>query len=263
MNKLFVTKIGGNVLDDEDALQKFLKDFASIQAPKILIHGGGALATKIGNQLGIESKYIDGRRITDRQTLDLVTMVYGGMINKNIVAHLQQWGCNALGVTGADGNMIRAVKRPVKEIDYGYVGDITADSVNSTLLYFLLKQNVVPVFAPLTHCEGMMLNTNADTIASVLAVSLSKHFDVRLIFCFEKKGVLRDVKDENSTIRQLNEANYKEYLAAGMFTDGILPKLDNSFSALHSGVKEVLIGDASNLIRNTRVDTEGTLITLN
>lgn len=262
MNKLFVTKIGGNVLDNDEALIKFLKDFASIQAPKILIHGGGAMATKIGNQLGIESKYIDGRRITDRQTLDLVTMVYGGLINKQMVAHLQQLGCNALGVTGADGNMIKAVRRPVREIDYGFVGDITPESVNSTLLYFLLRQNVVPVFAPLTHGDGMILNTNADTIASVLAVSLSKHFDVRLIFCFEKKGVLRDVHDEQSVIRQLNEASYRQQLSAGIFTDGILPKLENSFAALHAGVKEVLIGEASDLIRNTRVDTEGTLITL-
>lgn len=262
MNKLYVTKIGGNVLDDDDALNRFLKDFASIQAPKILIHGGGAIATKLGNKLGIESKYINGRRITDRETLDLVTMVYGGLVNKQIVAHLQQWGCNALGVTGADGNMIKAVKRPVREIDFGYVGDITADSVNSTLLYFLLKQNVVPVFAPLTYSEGMMLNTNADTIASVLAVSLSKHFDVRLIFCFEKKGVLRDVHDENSVIRNLNEAEYQQLLSAGAFHDGILPKLENAYSAIHAGVKEVLIGQASDLIRNTRVDTEGTLITL-
>ena len=262
MNKLYVTKIGGNVLDDDEALNRFLKDFASIQAPKILIHGGGAMATKIGNRLGIESKYVNGRRITDRETLDLVTMVYGGLINKQIVAHLQQWGCNALGVTGADGNMIKAVKRPVKDIDFGYVGDITADSVNSTLLYFLLKQNVVPVFAPLTYADGMMLNTNADTIASVLAISLSKHFDVRLVFCFEKKGVLRDVNDENAVIRNLNETEYKRLLSEGAFSDGILPKLENAFSAIHAGVKEVLIGQASDLIRNTRVDTEGTLITL-
>jgi acetylglutamate kinase len=262
MNKLYVTKIGGNVLDDEEALNRFLKDFASIQAPKILIHGGGAIATKIGNQLGIESKYVNGRRITDRQTLDLVTMVYGGLVNKQIVAHLQQWGSNALGVTGADGNMIKAVKRPVKDIDFGYVGDITPESVNSTLLYFLLKQNVVPVFAPLTYSDGMMLNTNADTIASVLAISLSKHFDVRLIFCFQKRGVLRDANDENSVIRNLNESEYKRLLSEGAFSDGILPKLENCFNAVHSGVKEVIIGQASDLIRNTRVDTEGTLIAL-
>ncbi len=262
MNKLYVTKIGGNVLDDDEALNRFLKDFASIQAPKILIHGGGAIATKIGNQLGIESKYVNGRRITDRQTLDLVTMVYGGLVNKQIVAHLQQWGSNALGVTGADGNMIKAVKRPVKEIDFGYVGDITPESVNSTLLYFLLKQNVVPVFAPLTYSEGMMLNTNADTIASVLAISLSKHFDVRLIFCFQKRGVLRDANDENSVIRNLNESEYKRLLSEGAFSDGILPKLENCFTAIRSGVKEVIIGQASDLIRNTRADTEGTLIAL-
>lgn len=262
MNKLYVTKIGGNVLDDDEALNRFLKDFASIQAPKILIHGGGAMATKIGNRLGIESKYVNGRRITDRETLDLVTMVYGGLINKQIVAHLQQWGSNALGVTGADGNMIKAVRRPVKDIDFGYVGDITPDSVNSTLLYFLLKQNVVPVFAPLTYADGMMLNTNADTIASVLAISLSKHFDVRLVFCFEKKGVLRDVNDPNAVIRNLHEAEYQRLLKEGAFSDGILPKLENAFSAIHSGVKEVLIGQASDLIKNTRVDTEGTLITL-
>ena len=262
MNKLYIIKIGGNVLDDESALDKFLKDFASIEAPKILIHGGGKIATKIGDQLGIESNYVNGRRITDERTLDLVTMVYGGLINKQMVAQLQNLGCNAMGLTGADGNLIKAVKRPVKEIDYGFVGDITPDSVNSTLLYFLLKQNVIPVFAPLTYAQGMMLNTNADTIASVLAVSLSKHFDVRLIFCFEKKGVLKDINDENSVMRLLNESSYKQYLAQGVFSEGILPKLENAFSAIHSGVKEVLIGQAGDLIKNTKEETEGTLIKL-
>jgi acetylglutamate kinase len=260
MNKLYVIKIGGNVLDDEKALSHFLKDFASIQEPKILIHGGGKIATKIGDQLGIESNYLKGRRITDEPTRDLVTMVYGGLINKQMVASLQQLGCNALGVTGADGNMIKAVKRPVKDIDYGFVGDITANSVNSTLLYFLLKQNVIPVFAPLTYADGVMLNTNADTIASVLAIALSKHFDVRLIFCFEKKGVLKDVKDEGSVIRSLTESNYQEGLAKGIFADGILPKLENAFSAINAGVKEVLIGEAGDLVQNTKEETEGTLI---
>ncbi len=260
MNKLYIIKIGGNVLDDENLLQKFLSDFASIQAPKILIHGGGTIATKIGDQLGITSNYVNGRRITDAPTLDLVTMVYGGLINKQMVAQLQKLGCNAMGVTGADGNMIKAVKRPVKDIDYGFVGDITPNSVNSTLLYFLLKQNVIPIFAPLTHAEGVILNTNADTIASVLAISLSKHFDVRLIFCFEKKGVLKNVKDENSVIRILNSIDYKQYLSEGIFTDGILPKLENAFAAIQSGVKEVLIGEAGDLIKNTKEETEGTLI---
>ena len=187
-------------------------------------------------------------------------MVYGGLINKQMVAHLQQLGCNAMGVTGADGNLIKAVKRPIKEIDYGFVGDITSDSVNSTLLYFLLKQNVIPVFAPLTYAEGVMLNTNADTISSVLAISLSKHFNIRLIFCFEKKGVLKDPKDKNSVIRLLTESGYKELLAQGIFTDGILPKLENAFSAIHAGVKEVLIGEAGDLLKNTKEETEGTLI---
>ncbi|HEY5824443.1 MAG TPA: acetylglutamate kinase [Cyclobacteriaceae bacterium] len=262
MNKLYVIKIGGNVLDDEKALAKFLKDFASIQSPKILIHGGGKVATKIGEQLGIQSNYVKGRRITDEPTRDLVTMVYGGLINKQIVAQLQELHCNALGVTGADGNMIKAVKRPVKEIDYGFVGDITANSVNSTLLYFLLKQNVIPIFAPLTYADGTILNTNADTIASVLAIALSKHFDVRLIFCFEKKGVLQDVNKEDSVIRLLTESSYKKGLDDGIFADGILPKLENSFSAIHSGVKEVLIGEAGDLLQNTKEETEGTLIKL-
>src|SRR5688500_3029659 len=158
MNRLFIIKIGGNVLDDSGALEKFLRDFATIKEPKILIHGGGKIATKIGNQLGIESNYINGRRITDSQTLDLVTMVYGGLVNKQIVASLQKLDCNAMGVTGADGNLIKAKKRPVKDVDYGFVGDITTESVNSTLLYFMLKENIVPVFAPLTHSEGSMLN---------------------------------------------------------------------------------------------------------
>jgi len=262
MNKLYIIKIGGNVLDDEKSLNSFLKDFATIQAPKILIHGGGTIATKLGDQLGIQSHYVKGRRITNAQTLDLVTMVYGGLVNKQIVARLQSLHCNAMGVTGADGNLIKAVKRPVGEVDFGFVGDITAESVNSTLLYFLLKQNVIPVFAPLTHADGTMLNTNADTIASVLAVSLCKHFDVRLIFCFEKLGVLRDIKDENSVIRSLNKSQYETLLATGIFQDGILPKLENAFNAIHSGVKEVLIGEHTHLLANTGYETKGTLITL-
>lgn len=262
MNRLFVIKIGGNVLDHPDALEKFLLDFSSIKEPKVLIHGGGKIATKIGNQLGIESNYIQGRRITDVATLDLVTMVYGGLVNKQIVASLQKLGCNALGLTGADANMIKAVKRPVKDIDYGYVGDVKQDSVNTSLLYFLLKQNTVPVFAPLTHADGKMLNTNADTIASVLSVAMSKHFDVRLIFCFEKKGVLQDVNDLDSVIRHLPRKLYEDLLGKKAFVDGILPKLENAYAAIHAGVKEVLIGEASDLVKNTGQETEGTLITL-
>ncbi len=262
MNKLYIIKIGGNVLDDESSLKRFLKDFASIQSPKILIHGGGKIATKLGEQLGIQSNYVKGRRVTDSPTLDLVTMVYGGLVNKQIVAQLQALHCNAMGVTGADGNLIKASKRPIGEVDFGFVGDITAESVNSTLLYFLLKQNVIPVFAPLTHENGIMLNTNADTIASVLAISLSKHFDVRLLFCFEKLGVLRDLKDEQSVIPALNQSLYEKLLKSGAFQDGILPKLENAFSAIHAGVKEVLIGEHKNLLANIGYETKGTLITL-
>jgi len=262
MNKLFIIKIGGNVLDNAAAFDLFLGDFAAIKEPKILIHGGGKVATNLGNQLGIESNYINGRRITDAATLDLVTMVYGGLVNKQIVAKLQQLGCNALGVTGADGNMIKATKRPVKEIDYGFVGDIKAEGVNTALLYFLLKQNTIPVFAPLTHADGKMLNTNADTIASVLAVSLSKHFDVRLIFCFEKKGVLLDINRHDSVIHHLPKSMYDELLPKKVFADGILPKLENAYAAIHAGVKEVLIGEAADLTKNTGRETEGTLITL-
>jgi acetylglutamate kinase len=262
MNKLYVIKIGGNVLDDEKSLKSFLKDFASIQAPKILIHGGGKIATKLGDQLGIQSHYVKGRRITDAPTLDLVTMVYGGLVNKQIVAQLQSLNCNAMGLTGADGNLIKATKRPVGDVDFGFVGDITVDSVNSTLLYFLLKQNVIPIFAPLTHANGTMLNTNADTIASVLAISLSKHFDTRLIFCFEKTGVLRDVNKEDSVITSLNKKLYEQLLKEGALHDGILPKLENAFAAINAGVKEVLIGEHTQLLANASYETRGTLITL-
>ncbi len=261
MNKLYVVKIGGNVLDDADLLSSFLTDFASIREPKILIHGGGKIATKVGDQLGITSNYVKGRRITDGSTLDLVTMVYGGLVNKQIVSALQNLGSNALGLTGADGNMIKAVKRPVKDIDFGFVGDITPASVNSALLHFLLKQNTIPVFAPLTHADGKMLNTNADTIASVLAIALSKHFDVRLIFCFEKKGVLRHVEDENSVITHLPKSLYAELLEENALLDGILPKLENAFAAIDAGVKEVLIGEATGLLHNIGKETDGTLIT--
>lgn len=261
MTRLFIIKIGGNVLDNPLGLKTFLSDFASIKEPKILIHGGGKLATRIGEQLGIQSRYVNGRRITDEETLNLVTMVYGGLVNKQLVASLQHSGSNAIGLTGADGNIILARKRPVKDVDYGFAGDVTPESVNSTLLYLLLSQNLVPVFAPLTHGDGSMLNTNADTIASVVAVAMSKHFDVRLIFCFEKKGVLMDVNAEDSVITHLSRTTYDNLLSKGVFAEGILPKLENAYSAIAAGVKEVLIGDAADLLKNTGMQTEGTLIT--
>lgn len=261
MDRIFIVKIGGNVLDDEGSLRTFLRDFSMIREPKILIHGGGKIASRIGEKLGITSQYVNGRRITDARTRDLVTMVYGGLVNKQVVATLQQAGCNALGLTGADGNMISAVKRPVKETDYGFAGDISPENVNTTLLNFLLKQDIVPVFAPLTHADGNILNTNADTIASVLAIALSKFFEVRLIYCFEKKGVLRDVDNMDSVIHHLPKDLYQELLSKKALTDGILPKLENAYAAIQAGVKEVLIGEAGDLKKNIGQKTEGTLIT--
>lgn len=262
VNKLYIIKIGGNVVDSPDQLDRFLNDFAAIDAPKILVHGGGKIATRLGDQLGITSKYIQGRRITDEQTIDLVTMVYGGLVNKQLVARLQQRGCNALGLTGADGNIIKAVRRPVKEIDYGFVGDIVPEDVHVTLLHSLLLEGTVPVFAPLTHADGAMLNTNADTIAATLAIAMCKHYDVRLIYCFEKKGVLMDVADDASVITHLPEKRYQELLNLGVLADGILPKLENAFAAIHKGVKEVLIGLADDLPDNLGKNTQGTLLTL-
>lgn len=260
MQRLYIIKIGGNVLDDENALKHFLKDFAGIQFPKILVHGGGKIATKIGDQLGIESKYVNGRRITDEPTRDLVSMVYGGLINRKIVTGLQSHHCNAIGLTGADGNVLPATKRPVGKVDFGYVGDIEPKRVNTSFLYFLLKQNVVPVFAPLTYEGDDILNTNADTIASVLAVALSKHFQIRLIYCFEKKGVLKDVDNEASVIQLINSTSYRQLLAEKVLVDGIIPKLENAFDAIQQGVNEVLIGGAGDLLKNLGEETEGTLI---
>jgi len=259
--RLFVVKVGGNVLDHPTTLEAFLQNFAAIKAPKILVHGGGKIASKIGDALGIESKYLNGRRITDAATLDLVTMVYGGLLNKQMVAQLQKLGCNALGLTGADGNVLKARKRPPKPVDYGFVGDVSAETVQTDLLRHLLQQNIVPVFAPLTHADGKLLNTNADTIASVLAVAMSSMYEVRLIFCFEKKGVLLDVNDASSAIRHLPRKEYEALLQQGAFAEGILPKLENAYAAIHAGVQEVLIGDAADLIENTGALTAGTLIT--
>ncbi|MBM3176776.1 MAG: acetylglutamate kinase [Bacteroidetes bacterium] len=261
MARLFVIKIGGNVIDREENLRDFLRQFSKIQGKKILIHGGGSIATRIGDALGIQSKYHKGRRITDKETLDLVTMVYGGLVNKQMVAQLQQLGVNAIGLTGADGNAIHATRRPAKEIDFGLVGDLSDSSVNRTFLFSLLEQELVPVLAPLTYGDGTILNTNADTIAQAVAVALSARHDVRLIYCFDKTGVLRDVNQPDSVITKLNTVDYQNLLASGALHDGILPKLENAFEAIGQGVKEVLIGDAENLLKNTSSDTLGTLIT--
>lgn len=258
---VYVIKVGGNVIDNPALLEKFLADFAAIPAKKILIHGGGKIATRVGDKLGIESRYVNGRRITDADTIDVVTMVYGGLVNKQIVAKLQSKSCNAIGLTGADANIIPAVKRPVKEIDYGFVGDITTADLQMEPVKLMLDAGLTPVFSPLTHDgQGQILNTNADTIASSLAIALSSHYKVRLVYCFEKKGVLRNASDDDSVINLINREIYKDLLAEGVLTDGILPKLDNAFSAIESGVKEVLIGHAGDVQKNTTDAVAGTLI---
>ena len=262
MEQLLVIKIGGNVVDDSVALDSFLKKFAAIAGNKILVHGGGNIATSFGKQLGIEPNYINGRRITDAATIDLVTMVYGGLINKKLVVSLQSMNCNAIGLTGADANIIPAIKRPVK-IDYGFVGDINSSQLAVDSLQMFLDNDLVPVVAPLTHDgKGQLLNTNADTIASTLAIALSKHYDVRLIYCFEKKGVLENIEDETSVITLINKEKYLQLLQDKKLADGILPKIDNAFAAINSGVKEVLIGDANDLLQNIKGHTIGTLIKL-
>ena len=261
MEQLFVIKIGGNVIDSEKNLSAFLDDVANIKGKKILIHGGGKIATRIGEQLGIAPNYTNGRRITDAATIDLVTMVYGGLVNKKIIAQLQAKGCNAIGLTGADANIIPAEKRPVKEIDYGFVGDVKENKINTAILTSLLENSLVPVFAPLTHDEkGQVLNTNADTIASSLAVALSEKYQVRLIYCFEKEGVLENVADDNSVITLITKDIYKYLLEQHKLFDGILPKIDNAFAAIDNGVQEVIIGDARDISVNVTDRVAGTLI---
>lgn len=261
MIDLFVIKVGGNVIDNPVLLDAFLENFAAIRGHKILIHGGGKIATRIGDLMNIESKYVNGRRITDAATIDLVTMVYGGLVNKQLVAKLQSNGCNAIGLTGADANIMPAAVRPVKEIDYGFVGDVSTDMVNTAPLKALLEAGLTPVFAPLTHDgHGQMLNTNADTIASSLAIALSEFYTVRLIYCFEKKGVLHDANNDDSVINLIDRVIYQSLLDDQVLTDGILPKLENAFAAIESGVAEVLIGHADDVQSNTTDTVAGTLI---
>lgn len=248
MEPLVVIKIGGNIINDEARLETFLENFAKLDTNKILVHGGGKIATDIGQQMGIEPVYNEGRRITDEDTLKLVTKVYGGLLNKNIVAQLQANGCNAIGLTGADANMIQAVKRPVKDIDYGFVGDVQEDGVNKAMLELFLKGHLVPVFAPLTHDgAGTMLNTNADTIAQEVAKAMSKHYDVQLIYSFEKRGVLKDVEDDNSVIPTITKSDFEQMIAEKTIFEGMIPKLHNAFEAIDNGVKTVTIGKAEEL----------------
>lgn len=244
--KLTVVKIGGNIIDDEHKLASFLRNFAAVEGKKILIHGGGKLATRLAETMGVEQQMIDGRRITDAETLKIVTMVYAGYINKNVVAALQANGCNAIGLSGADGNAVAAHKRTHASIDYGFVGDV--DAVNVPLVHALLQQELAIVFAPITHDNnGLLLNTNADTIAQEIAKAMSNSYDVSLIYSFEKAGVLLDANDDDTVINEINPAYYSELKTEGKIFAGMLPKLDNAFAAINSGVKKVIIGKAEQL----------------
>ncbi len=238
--KLTLVKVGGKIVEEPETLKQLLADFSKIEGYKVLVHGGGRSATAIAAKLGIESKMVNGRRITDEETLKVVTMVYGGLVNKQIVAGLQAIGVNALGLTGADLNYMRSEKRPVKDVDYGFVGDVK--EVNADILADLIAKGVVPVLAPLTHDNaGNMLNTNADTIAGEAAKALAKHFDVTLMFCFEKKGVLMSETDDESVISEITPALFDKYVAEGIINGGMIPKLENSFEAIRAGVKQVVI----------------------
>lgn len=245
---LNIIKIGGNVIDDDIQLETFLEKFAAIPGKKILVHGGGKIATRIASKIGLEAKMVEGRRITDKDMLEVVTMVYAGLTNKNIVATLQKYTCDALGLSGADGNVIKAVKRPVKEIDYGFAGDILADSVNSLAIKKFLDAGFTPIFSAITHNgNGQLLNTNADTIASALATAMAEHYETSLIYCFEKNGVLMDVNDESSVIEHITAKDFSLYRERGVISDGMIPKLQNAFDAINKGVKSVYVGNASNL----------------
>ena len=254
--KITVVKVGGGIVEDEKSLSALLDKFARIEGLKVLVHGGGRSATKVAEQLGIQQTMIGGRRITDAETLKVVTMVYAGLVNKNIVAQLQARGVNALGLTGADMNVIVSHRRPIKQVkmedgtvqpvDYGFVGDV--DKVNADLLADLIAKGVVPVVSPIGHDgKGNLLNTNADTIASQVAIALAKHFEVTLMFCFEKRGVLRDPENDNSVIPSISASDFPRLVEEGIVSGGMLPKLENSFAAISAGVKEVVITQADQI----------------
>ncbi len=247
--RLTLIKVGGKIVEETASLKQLLSDFSKIEGHKVLVHGGGRSATAMASKLGIESQMVNGRRVTDEEMLKVVTMVYGGLVNKQIVAGLQAIGVNALGLTGADLNYMRSEKRPIGEVDYGFVGDVK--EVNAGILADLIAKDVVLVLAPLTHDNaGNMLNTNADTIAGEAAKALAKHFEVTLMYCFEKKGVLMDENDDESVISNLTPDLFKKYVAEGVINGGMIPKLENSFEALNAGVKQVVITRAD-LIHKT------------
>jgi len=254
MDRLTIVKVGGKVVEEPESLKALLDQFNKISGNKLLVHGGGRTATQMAEKLGLETQMVEGRRITDADMLEVVTMVYGGLVNKKLVAGLQARGMNAIGLTGADLDLIHAHKRPVQDIDYGFVGDV--DDVNASELRLLINENVVPVVAPLTHDgNGQLLNTNADTIASELAIELANYYKVYLFYCFEKPGVLMDPKDDSSVIYDLSLSLFNQYKEEGIISEGMIPKLDNGFKAKMKGVQEILITNPENIAtgRGTRL----------
>lgn len=263
MQQLSVVKIGGNIVDNPEALDTFLKDYAQIPGLKVLVHGGGKVATKISAALGIETQMIEGRRVTDQETVNVVTMVYAGLVNKTLVSKLQAENCNAIGFSGADGNAIKAHKRIVKPgaVDYGFVGDV--EEVNIKLLSTIINEGYFPVMAPITHDgNGQLLNTNADTVASSVAVALSQIYQVSLVYCFELDGVMEDIKKPETLITSINTARYGELKTNGVIVDGMIPKMDNCFNAITKGVDSVYICHANNLLGLLKgSSTKGTKLT--
>ncbi|MFD0835167.1 acetylglutamate kinase [Mariniflexile aquimaris] len=256
--KLSIVKIGGNIIEDDAALKDFLKLFSKLEGKKILVHGGGKRATAIASKLGIESKMVNGRRITDAETLEVITMVYGGLVNKNVVAQLQALNIDAIGLTGADINSIASEKRPVNEVDFGFVGDVKKVAHKS--IDKLIQADFTPVFCAITHDgNGQLLNTNADTITSQLAVGMSKLYETSIYYCFELNGVLKDINDKNSVIKHITTKLYSELLAEGIIADGMLPKLENCFDALNNGVNTINMGNTNML---TQENDNFTRITL-
>lgn len=254
MKTLKIIKIGGNIIDNTKKLSSFLEKFASLEGPKLLVHGGGKLATSMAQQMSIEVKMHQGRRITNADTLDIITMTYAGKINKNIVATLQAYQCNAIGFSGADGNTIIAKKRPIEAIDFGFVGDIT--QVNTSILDVLIHNHITPVFCAISHDEqGQLLNTNADTIASELAIAFSENYTVELYYCFEKKGVLQSIQDEDSVIQTIHQNKYPSLIQEGIITEGMIPKIDNCFYAINHNVHKVCIGLPHMIFNPTSIHT--------
>jgi len=258
MEQLTIVKIGGNIIDNPAELQQFITDFSKIEDYKVLVHGGGKSATKMAKSIGLVPQMIDGRRITDQPMLDVVVMIYAGEINKNIVAQLHANGTNAMGFSGADGNLIQSTKRNHPTIDYGFVGDV--QKVNTSLIETLLKNEITPVFCAITHDkQGQLLNTNADTIASELAIALSEVFEVTLTYCFEKSGVLYDAEDDTSVIENINKELYDRLKTEGAIHSGMIPKLDNCFNSLSKGVHKIKIGHHKLLKDNNALCTSITL----